>query len=221
MSEFLYRWGGKRLWDIVGAAFSLLLAAAPLAVCMILIRWETPGPALIAQWRVGRGGRPFRLWKLRTMRADAERSGPSFASEHDPRVTRIGGWLRAWHGDELPQLWNVLCGQMSLVGPRPERPHFAAQYARAIPGYDRRHAVRPGITGWAQVHLGYAANLKATRQKTAYDLAYLESAGWARDWHIWCQTWVVALQALRRRGAKAASGVAVEPGQAGAPGMVA
>lgn len=212
MADFLYRWGGKRLWDIVGAALSLGLAAPPLAVCMVLIRMETPGPALIGQWRLGRGGRRFRLWKLRTMHADAERCGPCFAAEHDPRITRIGGWLRAWHGDELPQLWNVLCGQMSLVGPRPERPHFAAQYARAIPGYHRRHSVRPGLTGWAQVYLGYAASLEAARQKTALDLAYLDQAGWALDWHIWCRTWVVARQSLRRRRAALASGTA-----AGAP----
>jgi len=200
MARSLYCCGGKRLWDLLGAAASLLLAAVPLAACMVLIRMETPGAALIGQWRVGRGGRPFRLWKLRTMRADAERgTGPCFAAERDPRVTRIGGWLRAWHGDELPQLWNVLRGEMRLVGPRPERPDFAARFQRVIPGYERRHTVRPGITGWAQVHCGYAATLDATRLKTRYDLAYLELAGWSCDWRICCRTWVVASAALRRR----------------------
>lgn len=209
MHSWLYHRGGKRLWDLAGAGLSLALAAVPLAVCVVLIRRESPGPGLIGQWRVGRNGRMFRLWKLRTMGCDAEADGRArFATDGDARVTRIGAWLRAWHGDELPQLWNVLRGEMSLVGPRPERPCFVARYRDTIPGYDCRHWVRPGITGWAQVNLGYARDLASTRVKTAYDLEYLQSAGWRRDWEIWGRTWRVAGGSLRRhrhRQAHAAS----------------
>lgn len=199
-SKWLYGHGGKRLWDIIGAGLSLLLAALPLAVCMLLIRRESPGaPALLGQWRVGRGGRPFRLWKLRTMVGDAESDGrPRFAAARDARLTPIGAWLRSWHADELPQLWNVLRGDMSLVGPRPERPAFVAEFRRQIPGYDLRHQLRPGLTGWAQVNLGYTAELEGARAKLRYDLEYLRAAGWRLDWRIWCRTWEVSRRSLRR-----------------------
>ncbi|MGH9393225.1 MAG: sugar transferase [Terriglobales bacterium] len=200
LSARAYRGGGKRLWDLLGAALSLTLAALPLGLCLLLIWRESPGAPLIRQWRVGRGGRPFRMWKLRTMRADAEADGhPRFASPHDERVTPMGGWLRSWHGDELPQLWNVLRGDMSLVGPRPERPEFAALFAAAIPGYRERHRLRPGLTGWAQVACGYAADLDSTRAKTRLDLEYLAAASWRLDWRIWCATWRVSRRSLQLR----------------------
>jgi len=202
LPQRLYWHGGKRLWDVLGAAVSLAMALIPLGVCMLLIKWESPGPALIRQWRVGRGGYLFRLWKLRTMYADAERDGrPRFAARHDARMTRIGRWLRAWHGDELPQLWNVLRGDMSLVGPRPERPQFASGFALAIPDYVARHQLRPGLTGWAQVECGYASDLASTRAKTQWDLRYLAAACWRLDWRIWCATWTVSRNGLRSRAA--------------------
>ncbi|HXE31990.1 MAG TPA: sugar transferase [Terriglobales bacterium] len=215
MVKWIYWHGGKRLWDIAGAFLCLLLALLPLGVCMLLIRWETPGPALLGQVRVGLHGRVFRLWKLRTMRHDAEGDGrPRFALESDPRATRVGAWLRAWHGDELPQLWNVLCGDMSLVGPRPERPCFVERFRDEIPDYDRRHCIRPGITGWAQVNTGYAGDCAATRIKTRFDLAYLQTAGWNRDWRIWCLTWRVAGASLRRHRAHRAASPVPAPGRA-------
>ncbi|MGH3184521.1 MAG: sugar transferase, partial [Streptosporangiaceae bacterium] len=127
-----------------------------------------------------------------------------FKLKADPRITRIGKFLRRASLDELPQLWNVLRGEMSLVGPRPERPYFVARFRDEIPGYDCRHWVRPGITGWAQVNLGYARDLASTRLKTAYDLNYLETAGWQRDWEIWRRTWEVAGYALTGAGPSAA-----------------
>ncbi|MGH9480407.1 MAG: sugar transferase, partial [Terriglobales bacterium] len=199
LARWSYGNGGKRTWDLAGAAASLLLAALPLAVCMVLIRRESPGPALLAQWRLGRDGRPFRLWKLRTMRVEAEADGRArFARPGDARLTRIGAWLRAWHADELPQLWNVLRGDMSLVGPRPERPAFARRFARDIPGYRRRLEVRPGLTGWAQVNAGYAAGAAGARCKLRYDLDYLARAGWRLDWRVWQLTWDVAGRSLAR-----------------------
>ncbi|HWG36576.1 MAG TPA: sugar transferase [Terriglobales bacterium] len=200
LGQHLYWHGGKRVWDVTGAALGLALALIPLAICMVLIKLESPGPALIRQWRVGRGGFLFRLWKLRTMRPDAEIDGlPRFAARRDPRTTRMGGWLRAWHGDELPQLWNVLRGDMSLVGPRPERPQFASGFALAIPNYVARLRLRPGLTGWAQVECGYASDLASTRAKTDWDLKYLGAASWRLDWRIWCATWAVSRHGLRSR----------------------
>lgn len=199
LARWSYRNGGKRLWDLAGAALSLALAALPLTACIVLIRRESPGPALIAQWRLGRAGRPFRLWKLRTMRMEAEADGRArFASPGDQRLTRIGAWLRAWHADELPQLWNVLRGDMSLVGPRPERPAFARRFEQEIPGYRRRWQMRPGLTGWAQVNAGYAAGIEGARHKLRYDLDYLDRAGWQLDWRIWQLTWDVAGRSLAR-----------------------
>lgn len=169
----------KRPFDlgvIALAAFALLpvwvvlCAAIPLA-----IRLESRGPALYRQVRLGRGGRPFTLWKFRTMVDGAERdTGPVWAARRDPRVTRVGRVLRRWHLDELPQVVNVLRGEMSLVGPRPERPALAERAARTAPGFSLRLAVRPGIAGLAQMR---GAGHRDPRVKLRYDLQYIASMG--------------------------------------------
>jgi lipopolysaccharide/colanic/teichoic acid biosynthesis glycosyltransferase len=130
---------------------------------------------LFRQERTGRGGRPFTLLKFRSMRADAEKySGPVWASEDDPRITRVGRFLRRTRLDELPQLFNVLGGSMSLVGPRPERPHFVAELAEKLPYYLQRHTVRPGLTGWAQINYPYGNTVEDALQKLQYDLFYIK-----------------------------------------------
>jgi sugar transferase (PEP-CTERM system associated) len=157
----------------LGVALLLLAGALPLLVLLgLLVRLESRGPALYRQSRVGRRGIPFTLHKLRTMRRDAETaSGPVWTDpEKDPRVTRLGRLLRKSRLDELPQLWNVLKGEMSFVGPRPERPHFVQALRLVIPYYDERHAVRPGITGWAQVKFGYGSTIEDSERKLQFDL---------------------------------------------------
>lgn len=165
----------KRFLDVV-AALCLLVVSAPLcALVALAIKLEDGGPILFRQTRVGRKGSLFTLRKLRSMRPDAEaESGPQWATVNDPRVTRIGGWIRALRIDEIPQAWNVLIGEMSFVGPRPERPEFVATLRETIPHYDYRHNVRPGITGWAQVNQPYTASVEHPVIKQEYDLYYLE-----------------------------------------------
>jgi exopolysaccharide biosynthesis polyprenyl glycosylphosphotransferase len=167
----------KRLIDIVGASVALVLTAPLLPVFVVLIRRDG-GPALFGQVRIGEGGRRFRLHKLRTMRLDADASA-QWATPDDPRTTRVGGFLRRAHLDELPQLVNVLRGEMSLVGPRPEQPEFVDRLERMLPFYHRRHLLRPGITGWAQIRCGYAGSDIGSAWKLCHDLYYAKhrSAG--------------------------------------------
>ncbi len=176
---------GKR-WLDLGICFPALILALPIMLILALaIYCESPGRVLFWQWRVGRNGRIFRIWKLRTMLSNAEADGrPLLSGPEDSRVTRLGYWLRLSRLDEWPQIWNILRGEMSLVGPRPERPYFAARYATVIPGYALRHGVRPGLSGWAQVQIGYCSDLNATRMKTIYDLAYLERQSLGLDLRI-------------------------------------
>ncbi len=177
----------KRMEDICGAAIGLFLLAVPLLAIAWLIRRDSPGPALYSQERCGEGGKPFRLYKFRTMRADSEADGaPGWTVAGDPRRTRIGRFLRRWNIDELPQLWNVLMGDMSLVGPRPERPHFVEQFKEDIQGYMWRHVSKPGITGWAQVN-GLRGNTDI-RERIRYDLYYLENWSIAFDFKIIIKT---------------------------------
>ncbi len=157
----------------------LVVATAPLwlliaAVVWIGVRLDSPGPAIYKQARVGKGGKLFVLYKFRTMVLEAEPDGPRFATARDARLTRVGRWLRRFRADEIPQLWNVLKGDLSLVGPRPERPVFTAQFERTIPFYRYRHLVRPGVTGWAQVNYGYADDEAQTVDKLTYDLYYVK-----------------------------------------------
>jgi lipopolysaccharide/colanic/teichoic acid biosynthesis glycosyltransferase len=164
----------KRAFDFT-FAFAGLLAILPLLIGIAAVAWAGDrGPVFFAQERVGRNRRPFRMLKFRTMVQHAEReTGPVWSWNGDPRVTRVGKILRATHLDELPQLWNVLRGEMSLVGPRPERAVFVEELEQVIPGYINRLAIRPGITGLSQLRSGYDESLRSVRRKIRYDLLYV------------------------------------------------
>jgi lipopolysaccharide/colanic/teichoic acid biosynthesis glycosyltransferase len=168
------------------AALVLLLAAAPvLAVLAVVLRVSSRGPAFYTQVRLGERGRRFRIYKLRTMEQGCERTtGPVWAVNDDPRTTRIGRWLRTTHLDEVPQLWNVLRGEMALIGPRPERPEIAEQIARVLPAFSARLDARPGLSGLAQLLLPPDADLDSVRSKLAFDLEYIRRMGPALDLRI-------------------------------------
>jgi sugar transferase (PEP-CTERM system associated) len=165
---------GRRLVSLMASMVLFTLAAPVLAIVAVLIKLDSKGPVFYSQERVGAGGRTFRMMKFRTMRTDAEAAGVKWAQKNDPRVTRIGKWLRRFRVDELPQILNVLRGEMGIVGPRPERPEFVAKLRRQIPYYDLRTLVPPGITGWAQIRYPYAASLEEAREKLQYDLWYVK-----------------------------------------------
>ena len=164
----------KRLVDLCLSGAGLLLALPVMALTALAVKLDSEGPAIYAQARVGENGRVFTLYKFRSMRTDAERGTPVWASDDDDRVTRVGRVIRVTRLDELPQLWNVLRGDMSFVGPRPERPFFVEQLAAEIPFYRQRHAVKPGVTGWAQVKYRYGASVEDAREKLRYDLYYIK-----------------------------------------------
>lgn len=167
----------KRTIDFTCSLLLLAVFGIPLLVVALLVRLTSPGPAIYTQERVGLGGRRFMLLKFRTMRSDAEaNTGPVWAHEHDPRRTRFGAFLRRWSIDELPQLINVLKGEMSLVGPRPERPYFVAQFSQEMPAYMHRHSVLPGLTGWAQLN-GLRGNTSIS-MRLDFDLYYI------RHWSV-------------------------------------
>ncbi len=167
-----YRFG-RRVIDLVASVLFAAALALLLPLVALAIHIDSRGPIFFSQERVGQGGRPFRIHKLRTMRTDAEADGPQFAQQGDARVTRVGTWLRRCRFDELPQAINLLRGEMTLIGPRPERPEFVATFSEAIPFYDKRHLIKPGITGWAQVHEGYGASRDDTVRKLERDLFYV------------------------------------------------
>jgi lipopolysaccharide/colanic/teichoic acid biosynthesis glycosyltransferase len=187
--------GGKRAFDLVFGLLLLVLCGPLLLVAMLALWLSSLGrdPILYRQIRVGLGGRQFTLLKLRTMRVDAERQGPRMTSINDPRITRLGRILRRSRIDELPQLINVLCGEMSLIGPRPERPEFALRYEQVIDGYTCRYRVKPGITGLAQVRMGYAEGLQEAALKCYYDFDYIRNSGPLRDLAILLQTLYVVI----------------------------
>ena len=174
----------KHVVDLV-----LTVITAPLwlflgAIVWAVVKLDSPGPALYHQKRVGRNEKPFTLHKFRTMSVDAEEGGPRFAALNDPRITRVGRFLRKSRLDEIPQLWNVLRGDLSVVGPRPERPVFVEEYERTIPFYSSRHLIRPGVTGWAQVNYGYADDEADTVEKLTYDLYYVKHQSVWLDLHV-------------------------------------
>jgi sugar transferase (PEP-CTERM system associated) len=183
----------KRITDIVGAVIMLWAALPVLGVAAIAIALEGRGPILFRQTRVTQGGRAFELFKLRTMRLDAEKNGAQWAAKKDPRITPVGAILRRFRIDEIPQLINVLRGEMSLVGPRPERPVFVEQLAGQIGMYNLRHSVKAGITGWAQLNYPYGASVEDARCKLEYDLFYMKHFSILRDLAIILQTCRVIL----------------------------
>jgi lipopolysaccharide/colanic/teichoic acid biosynthesis glycosyltransferase len=168
----------KALADVVTAALLLFLTWPVIGLFLVLVKLTSRGSPLYEQWRLGLQGQPYKIYKIRTMLHDCERlTGPRWATADDPRVTPLGRFLRRSHLDELPQLWNVVRGEMSLIGPRPERPEIVPLLEEEIPRYRERLAVRPGITGLAQVQLPADEDLTGVRRKVAYDLTYIRNLG--------------------------------------------
>ncbi len=176
---FRKSWGRrffKRTWDIILSLIMLVLLLPLIILTALLIKLDSKGPVIFSQERVGQDRKPYRVYKFRSMVTDAEAmSGPVWAQDDDPRVTRVGKVIRKLRIDELPQLWNVLKGDMSFVGPRPERDHFVNQLEMEIPYYGERFSVKPGITGWAQVSYGYGASVEDAIEKLNYDLFYIKN----------------------------------------------
>lgn len=166
---------GKRLFDVSVSLVLLVIGLPLIAIFALLVKLESKGPAFYRQVRVGLYGEHFRILKLRSMREDAETSGAKWAEKDDPRITGVGRFIRLVRIDELPQLWSVLKGEMSFVGPRPERPQFVEELERELPFYAERHMVKPGITGWAQINYPYGASTEDARQKLEYDLYYAKN----------------------------------------------
>jgi len=189
----------KRLFDLVLSLVGLALAAPLMLLTAVAVRLDSPGPVRYRQERVGENGRIFTLSKFRSMRADAESGTPIWAKDRDDRVTRVGRFIRLARLDELPQLWSVLRGDMSFVGPRPERPFFVEQLAAAIPFYMERHAVKPGVTGWAQVKYRYGSSIEDATEKLRYDLYYIKHLSIVFDLTIMIDTVKVILSG---KGAK-------------------
>ena len=195
----------KRGLDLVAASL-LLVFTLPLFPLLALFVAQTEGPLIFRQSRLGENGRLFTIYKFRTMRVDAELAGAAvWASAQDPRLTRAGAFMRKLRFDELPQLWNVLRGEMSLVGPRPERPEFLAELSDRVPFWTRRHLIKPGLTGWAQVRQGYAGSAEETATKLSYDLWYLRHRSLTVDLAILLRTIVAVLRGDLSTGTSSAS----------------
>jgi len=179
----------KRIFDLLWAAVALLLAGPLMLVTAVAIRLDSPGPAIFRQRRIGKDGKKFTVYKFRSMFQDAGKVQVHVpAEEDDPRVTRVGRWLRKLRLDELPQLFNIVNGDMSFIGPRPFVPDQEEQYAKEIPFYTQRWAVKPGASGWAQVHRGYCASLEDNIEKLSYDLFYIKNMSIGLDLLILFQT---------------------------------
>jgi sugar transferase (PEP-CTERM system associated) len=184
----------KRLFGVVLSVLGLLITLPLLLLAAVSIKLDSRGPILYSQERCGRDGKPFRLYKFRSMRCDAEKDcGAIWAQQNDPRVTRVGKILRKLRIDELPQMWNVLKGDMSFVGPRPERPEFVRELSEIIPFYTERHNVKPGITGWAQICYPYGATMEDARKKLEYDLFYIKNMNLFFDLAVIFQTIKIVL----------------------------
>ena len=178
----------KRVFDAVCSLLLLLVFSIPMALMVVVIKLETTGPAIFAQQRIGLGGVSFTMYKFRSMVTDAERGGAQFAAKGDKRLTRVGKFIRKFRIDELPQLYNVLRGDMSLIGPRPEQKNLLDELVEEIPLFPFRHSVRPGITGWAQVCQGYAYDVDSSSEKITYDLFYIKNLSFLLDMTIIVRT---------------------------------
>ena len=179
---------GKRIFDIF-FGFILFIIALPFMILIaIAIKAESPGPVFYKQTRVGRGGKPFTLIKFRSMVRDAEKDGPKMAQKNDPRVTKLGKFLRKTRLDELPQLWNIVRGQMSFVGPRAERPEFHQELKSKIPFYQERYLIKPGLSGWAQIKYGYTSSIEDNFEKIQHDLYYIKNRSFIFDMSIILKT---------------------------------
>jgi sugar transferase (PEP-CTERM system associated) len=207
-SSFIYSEGfrlkpsqqiARRIVSTLTAAVGLLLFLPFFPFVLLMVRLSSPGPIFFRQTRVGLGGKTFTVYKFRTMRTDAEVAGAKWATKDDPRVTRVGMFMRKIRLDEVPQLWNVLRGDMGFVGPRPERPEFVPWLTEQIPYFNLRHMIRPGLTGWAQVRYGYGATLAESREKLEFDLYYIKHMTLGLDLLIMFET---VKTILRRQGAQ-------------------
>lgn len=207
-SSFIYAEGfrikpsqqvARRMVSTLAAAIGLLLFLPFFPFVVLMVRLSSSGPIFFRQVRVGLGGKNFTVYKFRTMRTDAEAAGAKWATKNDPRVTRIGRLMRKTRLDEVPQLWNVLRGDMGFVGPRPERPEFVPLLAEKIPYFDLRHMIRPGLTGWAQVRFGYGATMEQNREKLEFDLYYIKHMTLGLDLLIMFET---IKTIIRRQGAQ-------------------
>lgn len=184
----------KRGGDILFSALALLLLSPVYVLTILAVKLDSSGPAFYLQERVGRGGRPFNIIKFRSMYVNAEEAGPALSSDHDPRITRVGRFMRKVRLDETPQFYNVLKGEMSLVGPRPERQHFIDQIVKKAPHYTHLHKVRPGITSWGMVKYGYAENVDEMIRRMKYDLLYIENMSLLVDLKILIYTVLTVVQ---------------------------
>ncbi len=191
--EFLHHRVVKRLVDLPGAIVGLLLGTPAMVIAAFQICRESPGPIFYSQIRSGRKGKAFRMWKLRTMRLDAEQGAAGWTTPDDPRVLKCGRWMRCWNIDEIPQFWNVLIGDMSLVGPRPERPEHIENLKHSVRYYNVRHEIKPGMTGWAQVS-GLRGDTSIS-DRVQYDLYYAE------NWSLWLDLYIMLVTLFRRKNA--------------------
>ncbi len=183
----------KRVSDIILSILGLILSSPLTLIAAIAIKLDSKGPIIFSQTRSGKDGKPFTIYKLRTMRQDAEKDGAKWASKNDKRITQVGNFLRKTRIDEIPQIYNVLKGDMSFIGPRPERPEFDKELAKEIPYYMLRYLVKPGLSGWAQVNYGYGASVEDSKMKLKYDLYYIKNYSLYLDMIIVLRTILIVL----------------------------
>jgi len=184
----------KRLIDVVASIICLIILSPVYLITSIIIKISTPGPVFYSHERIGLYGKPFTMYKFRSMCVDAEKAGPALSSKEDPRITKFGRFMRKVRLDEIPQFYNVLKGEMSLVGPRPERQFFIDQILKRAPHYKLLHKVKPGITSWGQVKYGYAENVNQMIERLKYDILYIENMSLAVDFKILIYTALIIIQ---------------------------